>query len=57
MFSGVLELSDLAALTFTEYEAIILAKPADTAVHLFQVLEMFWRAPEHKSSSNDLGTS
>lgn len=44
VFSGVLELSDMADLTFTEYEQIILAEPAETAVHLFQVLETLWRA-------------
>ncbi len=47
-FSGVLDLEDLADLTFIEYEQILLAEPADTAVHPFQVLETFWRAHERK---------
>ena len=46
VFFGVLGLSDLAALTSTEHEQIVLSEPADTAVHLFQVLETFWRAHE-----------
>ena len=48
VFSGVLDLSDLAALNFTEHEQIILSEPADTAVHLFQVLETFWRAHQRR---------
>ena len=56
-FSGVLDLEDMAGLTFTEYEQILLAEPAGTAVHLFQVLETFWRAHERKFSSDEPGAS
>ena len=56
-FSGVFDLEDLANLTFTEYEQILLAEPADTAVHLFQVLETFWRAYERKYGADAPGTS
>lgn len=52
VFSGVLELSDLVERTFTKHEQILLTQPADTAVHLFQVLETFWRAQERKFSSD-----
>ena len=45
------------ALTFTEYEAIILAEPADTAVHLFQILKTFWRVHERKFDSEEPGAS
>lgn len=56
-FSGVLDLDDLAELTFTEYEQILLAEPADTAVHLSQVLETFWRAHERKFGTHAPGAS
>lgn len=56
-FSGVLDLEDMASLTFTEYEKILLAHPADTAAHLFQVLETFGRAHERKFGSKMPGAS
>ena len=40
-FSAVLNLSNLAALTLTEYEQNILAELANAAVHLLQGLESF----------------
>lgn len=57
VFSGVLGLSDLAALTSTEREQIVFSEPADTAVNLFQVLKTFWRALEWKFGSEQPSAS